>query len=157
MNPDCSICSHVAKVAEEPATAIYRNGDWVVIAMPGAAGVPGWAMMLSQRHVSGFDELDDSAAASFGPTLRRVQRAMLAATGAERIYTASLNESAPHVHIHMAPRYASMPNNAVGFAAFDLLRASSAGEIEVDLERSAQIAADIRARLADDGEGSHAV
>lgn len=152
MNPDCSICSQVRRATEDPSVALYRDDAWVVIAMPAAVGVPGWAMLLSQRHVSGLDQLDDSEAASLGPTLRRVQQAMLAATGAERIYTASLNESAPHVHIHLAPRYATMPNDAVGFGAFDLLRASAAGEIEVDLDLSAQVATEIRARLAADGK-----
>jgi hypothetical protein len=95
-------------------------------------GVAGWMMLISHRHVAGPAHFDDQEAASFGPTLRHLERTLEQVTGALRIYTAAIGESHPHVHCHMVPRYAEMPNGAKAWAVFDLLRAATAGEIVID-------------------------
>ena len=66
-------------------------------------------MLISQRHVAGPAHFDDREAASFGPTLRHLERTLEELTGALRIYTAAMGESHPHFHCHMVPRYAETP------------------------------------------------
>jgi diadenosine tetraphosphate (Ap4A) HIT family hydrolase len=145
------MCASVERAGREPASAVHQDELWVVHPIPQGNGVPGWLLVQSRRHVAGIQELDAAEAASLGPLLVRLQRVLIEVTGAERIYTASLNESAPHLHIHLAPRYATMPADATGFRLFDLLRATASGEIPADREGAARIADQLRARLADDG------
>ena len=61
-------------------------------------------------------------------------------TGALRIYTAALGESFPHLHAHLVPRYAKMPNDVKAWGVFDLHRATEAGEVEVDENEVAEVA-----------------
>ncbi len=71
-------------------------------------------------------------------------------TGALRIYTATMNESFPHFHCHMVPRYEKMPNDVVGGDVFDVLRATGAGEVAVDDDEIGRVTAEYQAALAND-------
>lgn len=122
----CAICRRLHETASEPA---FANELWQVQEIGGPCVLPGWMLLISQRHVSGPAAFDDREAASFGPTLRQLQRVLLEVTGALRIYTAALGESSPHFHCHMVPRYRVMPKEAKGWAVFDLQRAAQEGEI----------------------------
>jgi diadenosine tetraphosphate (Ap4A) HIT family hydrolase len=104
-------------------------------------------MLLARRHVAGPAAFDDAEAASFGPTLRHLQRVLLEVTGALRIYTAAMGESSPHFHAHMVPRYAEMPRSAKGWSVFDLQRAAQAGEIESPLAELARVTEAYRTAL----------
>src|SRR5438477_8233827 len=125
----CGVCQSLA--GESPATPLYEDDLWHVRhAEP--AGVPGWMLLITQRHVGGPAHFDDREAAAFGPALRHFERVLEQVTGALRIYTAAMGESHPHFHAHMVPRYATMPNDAKAWGVFDLQRAAAAGEIVVD-------------------------
>ncbi len=112
------------------ATPLYADALWHVRPISPPWGVPGWLMMVSQRHCPGPAHFDDDEARAFGPALRHFESVLEQITGAERIYTAALGESNHHLHVHMVPRYADMPNGARGWGVFDLERAAAAGEIE---------------------------
>jgi diadenosine tetraphosphate (Ap4A) HIT family hydrolase len=107
-------------------------------------------LLLSRRHVPGPAAFDDREAASFGPTLRHLQRVLLEVTGALRIYNAAMGESSPHFHGHMVPRYATMPLDAKGWAVFDLQRAAQAGEVEAKVAEVARVVEAYRLALASD-------
>ena len=129
-DPGCAICRSL----DGPAALapLFENELWHVRHMDAPYGVPGWMMLLTQRHVGGPAHFDDREAASFGPTLRHLERVLEEVTGALRIYTAAMGESSQHFHGHMVPRYASPPNGVKAWGVFDLQRASIAGEIVVD-------------------------
>jgi diadenosine tetraphosphate (Ap4A) HIT family hydrolase len=97
-------------------------------------------MLIARRHVAGPAQFDEQEAASFGPTLCHLQRVLLEVTGALRIYSAAMGESWPHFHAHMVPRYTTMPKDAKAWAVFDLQRAATAREIEVDEGEVSRIA-----------------
>jgi diadenosine tetraphosphate (Ap4A) HIT family hydrolase len=97
-------------------------------------------MLITRRHVPGPAAFDDREAASFGVTLRHLQRVLLEVTGALRIYTAAMGESSPHFHAHLVPRYATMPKDAKAWGVFDLQRAAAAKEIDVDEPAASRIA-----------------
>jgi diadenosine tetraphosphate (Ap4A) HIT family hydrolase len=99
---------------------------------PAPAGVPGWMMMISRRHVAGPAHFDDAEARAFGLALRHFERVLEQVTGALRVYTAAMGESSPHFHAHMVPRTPTMAKDAKGWGVFDLERAAKAGEIAVD-------------------------
>ncbi|HTV22951.1 MAG TPA: HIT domain-containing protein [Polyangiaceae bacterium] len=135
---DCGICRKLKGAA--PDSILFQNELWHVCATDPPTGVPGWMMLLTRRHVPGPAAFDDREAASFGPTLRHLQRVLLEVTGALRIYTAAMGESAPHLHAHMVPRYATMPKQAKAWGVFDLQRAAAAHEIEADEVAASRIA-----------------
>jgi diadenosine tetraphosphate (Ap4A) HIT family hydrolase len=141
----CGMCSKLASSSIEP---VFENELWHVRPIDAPAGVPGWMMMVARRHVSGPAHFDAREAMSFGPTWCHLQRVLLEVSGALRIYTAALGESSPHFHGHLVPRFASMPNDAKGWAVFDLERAAKAGEIVVDDAHVARLTSAFASALA---------
>jgi diadenosine tetraphosphate (Ap4A) HIT family hydrolase len=136
--PTCGVCQLLYGPDKQPA--LYEDALWHVRhATP--AGVPGWMMLITKRHVGGPAHFDDCEALSFGPALRHFERILERATGALRIYTAAMGESHPHFHAHMVPRYAAMPGDAKGWSVFDLQRAVGAGEVAIDQRAVAEISA----------------
>lgn len=128
----CGICKTNAGEAPIPGGIVFENDLWLVRHLMPGRGVPGWMMVQSQRHVAGIAYFNDDEVASFGPSFRHFEKALEKVTGAQRIYTAAMNESFPHFHCHIVPRYAKMPKDASAWEVFDLFRATGAGEVEVD-------------------------
>ena len=136
--PSCGVCQSLA--GPDAAAPLYADALWHVRhAEP--AGVPGWMLMITLRHVAGPAHFDDREADAFGRALRHFARVLEEITGALRIYTVAMGESHPHFHAHLVPRYATMPRDARGFAVFDLQRAAGAGELELDTAEVARISA----------------
>jgi diadenosine tetraphosphate (Ap4A) HIT family hydrolase len=125
--PTCAVCASLS--GPERREPIFEDELWHLRHDDAPAALPGWLMLIARRHVGGPAHFDDEEARRFGPTLRHVSKLLEEETGALRIYTAALGESSPHFHAHLVPRYATMPNGARAWAAFDLQRAARAGEI----------------------------
>ena len=127
---NCNVCAKLG--AGRSPQVLFENDLWQVRATDAPTAVPGWVMLISQRHVAGPAQFNPREVASFGPTWVHLQRVLLEVTGALRIYTAAMGESSPHFHGHLVPRFANMPKDAKAWAVFDLQRAAAAHEIEVD-------------------------
>lgn len=147
-DPSCGICKTNSGDAPIPGGIVFENDLWLVRQLMPGLGVPGWMMVQSQRHTAGIADFDDDEAANFGPAFRHLERVLQEVTGALRIYTASMNESVPHFHCHLVPRYAEMPKGAAGWDVFDLFRASGAGEITVDRDEADRLREAYKAALA---------
>lgn len=141
----CVICRTNADGA-----AVFENDLWFVSRLADGVGVPGWMVLRSQRHLAGPAYFSDAEAASFGPTLRHLERALEEVSGALRIYTAAWGEGVHHFHAHMVPRYAQMPNDASAWTVFDLYMATQAGEVSIDEAEATRLAEAYAARLRDD-------
>jgi diadenosine tetraphosphate (Ap4A) HIT family hydrolase len=146
-HPACGVCASLS--GPTPARPLFENQLWHVRHGGAPYGVPGWMMLISRRHVAGPGHFDPREAASFGPTLCHLQRVLEEVTGALRIYTAAMGESAPHFHAHMVPRYSTMPKDAKAWGVFDLQRAAGAGEITVDEAEVQRLSAAYERALAD--------
>jgi diadenosine tetraphosphate (Ap4A) HIT family hydrolase len=140
----CGVCNKLNTTWQEP---LFENDLWHVRPIDAPSGVPGWMMLVARRHVAGPAQFDEREVKSFGPTWCHLQRVLLEVTGALRIYTAALGESAPHFHGHLIPRFAEMPKDAKGWAVFDLERAAKAGEVVVEPDEVARLSAAFRAAL----------
>jgi histidine triad (HIT) family protein len=151
-DPACHICRSGAGEIEIPGGVVFESDLWLLRPAPPPSywGVPGWMMIQSKRHTPGIAHFDRAEAASFGPTLVHLERALLEITGALRIYTAAMAESAPHFHGHLVPRYAAMPGDAQGWGVFDLQRQGMAGDVMADPAEVERIIQAYRARLAAD-------
>ncbi|MES1207787.1 MAG: HIT domain-containing protein [Pseudomonadota bacterium] len=142
----CGVCaSLVGPGQREP---IFENDLWHLRHDDAPAGVPGWLLLITRRHVGGPAHFNAQEAASFGPLLCRVEKLLEETTRALRVYTAALGESWPHFHAHLIPRYANMPRDAKAWSVFDLQRAARAGEIPAaDPAEVLRITETLRSRL----------
>ena len=141
-SPACGVCQSLS------GPSLYEDELWLVRAAE-PAGVPGWMLLITKRHVPGPAHFDDREARAFGPALRHFERVLEQVTGALRIYTAAMGESHPHFHAHMVPRYATMPRDAKAWSVFDLQRAVGAGEVAIDVSEVARVSEAYRRALAE--------
>ncbi len=143
----CGICKANAGGAPIAGGVVFENDLWLVRHLMPGRGVPGWMMVQSQRHVPGIAYFNDEEAGNFGPAFRHFEKVLEHVTGAVRIYTAAMNESFPHFHCHIVPRYEKMPKDAAAWAVFDLFRASAEGEVAVNREEADRLTAAYREAL----------
>lgn len=150
----CRICEKNALPEKIPyGGPIWQNDRWLLLHASSPPGVAGWCMLHTKRHIVGPTDFDDVEAAEFGVLLRRLQTALLKASGAKRVYIAAMSESSPHFHMHLVPREHTLPPAAKGggFALFglqDIAKAhGSVGFDPVDEERVKEIVAALKLDL----------
>lgn len=109
----CVFCTDVTQsgeVVQESAHAwVVLHEDWAV---------PGHAMIVSRRHVENLSDLTDHEWEHFGRVWRRAERAILAATEADRSIVMKLGLATPHLHVHIYPVSKTLTRDDV-FAAID--------------------------------------
>jgi diadenosine tetraphosphate (Ap4A) HIT family hydrolase len=100
----CRIC----REWPSPDTLATLEATWV--AMGEDAPMRGYAFLVFRpRHVVELHELDDAEGAALMRDLRRVSRAVAAATGAVKLNYEIHGNTAPHLHVHVFPRYPGDP------------------------------------------------
>ena len=100
--PGCSYCETYA----EPAGTVLDHEHWAVVHGPGASTRAGGLKIVARRHYVDFHEMDDAEAAAFGILLRRLDAAVRAVTGAERVHLVSTRDRVQHFHAWLYPRLA---------------------------------------------------
>lgn len=116
-------CHLTAIRHEQPlCERIFETEHWRVVHAFDTS-LPGWLVVVSMRHVESFAKLTEAEALSFGPFLHRVSRALQEVTGAVKTYTVLFAEKRehPHVHFHVIPRVAELPEDKKGPRIFDYL------------------------------------
>ncbi len=144
----CGVCRIASGEAEIEGGAIYEDDLWLIWHAPAPYGVAGWMTILSHRHTPGIAHFNDHEAARLGSDLRHFEKVLEEVSGALRIYTVSMNESSPHFHLHMVPKYETMAQDARFYAVFGLQAAAQRGEIQVDPAEVARITKAYRNALA---------
>jgi diadenosine tetraphosphate (Ap4A) HIT family hydrolase len=91
-------------VFESEHCAVILHEDWAV---------PGHAMLVWKRHVENFSELTAEEVSYFASVHRAAEKALLAATGAERAILLKLGIQVPHLHLHIYPVRATDDRAAV--------------------------------------------
>lgn len=91
---------------------IYRTALWDV-AHCYETSLPGWLVLIVRRHIASLDELTVSEAGELGQLIRDTSSAIKAVTGCIKTYVIQFAESPahPHVHFHIIPRMANLPEN----------------------------------------------
>ncbi len=109
---------------------IYRIEHWDV-AHAYNTSLPGWLVLIARFHRAAIADLSAGEAAELGPLLRRVSMALQAATGCEKTYVVQFAEAAGHghVHFHVVPRMADLPNDYRGPDIFKYLGVSEAERV----------------------------
>jgi diadenosine tetraphosphate (Ap4A) HIT family hydrolase len=74
----------------------------------------GYLMAEPKRHVAALGDLTDEEAAALGVLVNDLARALKTAQGAEHVYSFVFGDAVPHLHVHVAPRYAGTPREFWG-------------------------------------------
>ncbi len=105
-------------------------------------------LLCSTRHVQGAADLNDAEAAEFGPMLKRVSMAVRACTGCDRVYAIAFGQGAPHLHVHLIPRFDEEPGTRAWSIA-DWYRAVEQGaRHEADPVKVREVVRALRLELA---------
>ena len=143
----CTTC-HLTDIRHEQPLCerIYETEHWRVVHAFNTS-LPGWLVVIAKRHAESFADLTAAEAAEFGPFLYRVSRAVQAVTGAVKTYTVLFAEHPehPHVHFHVVPRAADMPEANRSTHVFNYLGVPEAET--VPLETRNALAEQLRAIL----------
>lgn len=89
---------------EDDRMLVILHEDWAV---------RGHAMVVWKAHVENVAELTTDEYAHFASVHHRAERALLAATGADRAILLKLGIATPHLHLHIYPVSASLDRAAV--------------------------------------------
>ena len=103
--------------------------------------------LQSQRHVGGPAHFDDAEAASFGPTLRHLEKVLAEITGACGS-TPRPWARASRTSTATWSRGAETPNDAKAWGVFDLSQRAAEGSVQVDEREVDRIVEAFRARVA---------
>lgn len=74
----------------------------------------GYLIVEPKRHVAGWGQLGDDEAAALGKTINSVAAALRHSEGAEHVYTVTIGDEVPHLHVHLIPRYPFTPREFWG-------------------------------------------
>ncbi len=104
----CLFCTDVRAagevLAEDDRLWIVLHDDWAV---------RGHAMVVWKKHVENLSDLTAYDAVHFITAYHRAERALLAASGAERAVILKLGIATPHLHVHIYPVAAALDRAAV--------------------------------------------
>lgn len=123
----CAICQiHCADSAQQ-SYVIGRGTLWVLRHHPDPSPLPGWLLLDSVRHLGGPADFNPGEAAAWGVAVQHASALVRGLTGCDRVYAIAFGEGAPHLHLHLIPRFAHHPDTTAWSVA-DHYRAVIAGE-----------------------------
>ena len=145
----CKTCELIARRdagVAPPWDCIHRTPFWDVAHSYDTA-LPGWLVLVVRRHITSVDALTEAEAAELGQLIRRVSRALKEVTGCLKTYVIQFAERAehPHVHFHIIPRMADLPEDRRGTGVFKYLGVSE--EERVTEEAMNALALKVRGKL----------
>ena len=147
----CAICAIHADAAAYGDLECHRGRRWIVQHHPLPSPLAGWTFLCSVRHVQGAADLDDAEAAELGTALRTVSRAVRDLSGCDRVYAIAFGQGAPHLHVHLVPRF-DADDATRAWNVADLYRAVERGERPAaEPAAVGRFVAAMRSRLLDSG------
>jgi len=133
---DCWSCTQHAAPAPPQRERVVLTEHWHA-AHAFNSTLPGWLVLLPNRHVGAFTDLTEAEAAEMGPLVRRLSAALSEVTGCVKTYLMQFSEAEgfSHLHLHLVPRGPDHPVGALGPRVFAFLSEDPAawlGEDERD-------------------------
>jgi diadenosine tetraphosphate (Ap4A) HIT family hydrolase len=101
----CMLCAPEIADREFDRVRLWEDELWRLSAVL-RGPIPGFAHLKPRRHIRHITDLDGAEAATFGPVLARVTRALRDATGAELTYACVFGDHVSHLHVNLAPHRA---------------------------------------------------
>jgi len=125
---DCLSCLGLAGSPRiSPGPPVYVGEYWQVEhAYP--SKLVGWLVIALRRHAAALHELSADEFAELGPLLECTVRTLHRTQATSKEYVACYAEQGgfEHVHFHVVPRAAGLPENLRGAGSFALLAVSPA-------------------------------
>lgn len=149
----CRTCGENSRPAPRPPRERIDGDEHWRVAHAFGTPLPGWLVLIPLRHVERVADLTGAEAASLGRWQVRLSGAVQEVTGCAKTYLAQFAESPAfrHVHFHVVPRAADLPQEWRGPAVFGLLTDSheALGEAECD-EASLAVRSALAAQRSDE-------
>jgi diadenosine tetraphosphate (Ap4A) HIT family hydrolase len=127
-DPTCHSCRALTGEKRiSPGPVIYEGRFWVVEhAYPTA--LKGWLVLVLKRHAEALHELTADEFAELGELQGRVAKLLRAETGCQKEYVVCFAEMAGfyHIHFHIIPRAADLPDELKGGKIFAMLKVGEA-------------------------------
>lgn len=112
---------------------IYQTEYWDVVHAYNTS-LPGWLVLVLQRHIESLDELTEQEADELGGLIRRVSLSLKSVIECVKTYVIQFaeHEDHPHVHFHIVPRMANQPANRRSVQIFGYLGVSPEERVSED-------------------------
>ena len=123
----CGICGIHGEASTRGLYEIGRGSLWVLRHHPDPAPLAGWLLLDSCRHLGGPADFTAQEALAWGPAVQWASALVRELTGCDRVYAIAFGEGAPHLHLHLIPRFAS-DHATAAWSVADHYRAVAAGE-----------------------------
>jgi len=126
MADGCYACTTNARSGTlPPREEIVAADGWRLVHAFDAA-LPGWLVLVPDRHVTALDELGTEEAAAMGRLLHAGSAALRAVLGCTKTYVALFAEAEgfAHLHVHVVPRMPDLPADRLGPRVFGYLDAA---------------------------------
>ena len=117
MTEPCGICRLHQDPPSRERYEISRTELWVLRHHPVPAPLPGWLLLDSLRHCGGPLAFEPREAESWGLAVRDASQLVQQITGCVRFYAIAFGEGAPHLHLHLIPRFADDPATSAWLVA----------------------------------------
>lgn len=128
--------------------AIYRTPYWDV-AHAFNTSLLGWLVVVARRHIAAVDEMTEAEAIELGKLVWQTSRALKMHTGCSKTYVVQFAEATghAHVHFHVIPRMADLPEDHRGPNVFKYLGVPEAERVSEAAMN--ELAAQVRRSLAE--------
>ena len=142
----CETCALVTRrdKGEAPVWDTIHRTAYFDVAHAYNTSLPGWLVIVARTHVPSIAELSPGAAAELGVLIHQASIALTSVTGCEKTYVMQFAEAPGHghVHFHVVPRMADIPDDDKGPKVFNYL--GVADEARLDDKQMDEIALALR-------------
>ena len=97
----CQLCTEALSYPLE--RVIFSDSNWI-LRHSAETDILGYLVLQSKRHFLDLSEATKEEYTTYGGVLSLAMDRIRKITGCERVYTFSLAEAVPHLHVHVIPR-----------------------------------------------------
>jgi diadenosine tetraphosphate (Ap4A) HIT family hydrolase len=101
----CAICNNIAAASDG---YLFETDQWL-LRHSSETNIEGYLILEARRHILDLSQASEKEIASYGPMLALATRAIRRVVAPEKVYTFTLAEAVPHLHVHLIPRGKDMP------------------------------------------------
>ena len=101
----CAICNNIVSKNDD---YLYQDDQWL-LRHSNETNIEGYLILEARRHILDLSQANQEELLSFGPIIALATKSIRAVVKPEKVYTFTLAEAVPHLHVHLIPRSADLP------------------------------------------------